>query len=522
MSINATSLAAGVGASVENVQFASSAQNLPRKTLIIGTHLPSASGVVENTPLRVLSPEDAGARFGFGSMLERLVAQSFAGSGGVETWVSPQAEASGAAAAAGSIDFTGSASVLAGTLSLYIAANLVPVNLTAAMTAAQIATAVAAAINAVPWVHVTAAVDGTTAGKVDLTAKSKGPWGNGVTLALNLGFGQALPGGATVAVTAMSGGTGIPSIADALNGLGTGDDANDQWFTDVCHGYGLDTGTLDAISTYVGVGNAATGLYSNTVSRPFRVPTGDTGAGSGGFTTLTTLSGNRLIDRANGIIAVPGSRSHPSEIAAVALGVMAAVNQNVVAQSYNGLQLPGIDPGVYADRWTSDYNNRDLAVKSGISPTRVIAGVVYLQNVVTFYRPVNVPVSSNGYRSMRNISILQNMLFNERLNFSQDKWQGVSIVADTSAVSSTIDRQKARDIDSVIDDLMALAYAFEAKAWIYEAQFTIDRLKLSGAVTIRDGANGFESVLSVILSGEGGILDTKTQFDTSLAVLTNG
>jgi len=123
---------------------------------------------------------------------------------------------------------------------------------------------------------------------------------------------------------------------------------------------------------------------------------------------------------------------------------------------------------------------------------------------------------------MRNISILQNMLFNERLNFSQDKWQGVSIVADTSAVSSTIDRQKARDIDSVIDDLMALAYAFEAKAWIYEAQFTIDRLKLSGAVTIRDGANGFESVLSVILSGEGGILDTKTQFDTSLAVLTNG
>jgi hypothetical protein len=228
----------------------------------------------------------------------------------------------------------------------------------------------------------------------------------------------------------------------------------------------------------------------------------------------------RKTDRANGVIAVPGSYSHPSEIAAQLAGVMARINPDRVAQPYLGLPLVGIHPGATADRWTNDYDNRDLAVKSGISPTRVNSGVVYVQNVCTFYRPDNVPVSSNGYRSMRNIAIIQNMLYNVRLNFEQEKWQGVSIVADVTRVSG-IDREKARDVDSVIDDLVALAGSFESKAWIFEAAFTISRLKQAGAVAIRAGGLGFDSVLSVVFSGEGGIFDTVTEFDTSLAVLLN-
>ena len=95
------------------------------------------------------------------------------------------------------------------------------------------------------------------------------------------------------------------------------------------------------------------------------------------------------------------------------------------------------------------------------------------------------------------------------------------IVANVSAVSNSLDRQKARDVDAVIDDLVALAKSFEGKAWIFEAAFTIDELKKAGAVVIRPGAIGFDNTLSIILSGEGGILDTVTQFDTSVAVLTS-
>lgn len=521
MALNQTSLAAAVGSTVRNVQFQSEALNVPRKILIIGTYDPAKTSVVAETPVQVLSAEDAGDRFGFGSMVHRLAVQAFIGGNGVPVYIQPQAEAGGAVAATGDIDFTGSTGVASGTISLYIAGLAVPVNIAAGTTADNIAAAVVAAVNAEKTLPVSAAVDGVTTAQVNLTAKSKGPWGNDISIDFNLGAGQALPSGVVAAVTDMSAGAGVPTVADALDGLGTGDSANEDFYTDVVHGYGTDTTTLDAISAYVGAGNDFLGLYSKTVSRPFRVLIGDTAAGSSGLAALIAISDVRKTDRASGILSVPGSASHPAEIAAQAIGHMARINQDRAAQHYLGIQLIGIHPGAKADRWTSDYDNRDTAVKSGISPTRVQSGAVFLQNVVTFYRPDNVPVSSNGYRSMRNISIIQNMLQNIRVNFEQEKWQGISIVADTTRVTNTTDRQKARDIDAVKDDLIALARSFESHAWIYTADFTISKLKEAGAVTVRAGGLGFDNVLSVIFSGEGGILDTVVEFDTSLAVLLN-
>ena len=88
-------------------------------------------------------------------------------------------------------------------------------------------------------------------------------------------------------------------------------------------------------------------------------------------------------------------------------------------------------------------------------------------------------------------------------------------------VANVTDRLKTKDIDSVIDDLCALAVSFEGHGWIYTSDFTINELRKPGAVTIRPGGIGFNNILSVLLSGEGCILDTIIQFDTSLAVLTN-
>lgn len=517
--LNSTSLAAGVGVGVVNVQFAPDAQNLPRKIFIVGTYDPAKVGIVADTPQRVLSPEDVGDRYGFGSMVHRLSIQAFRGSAGIETYVIPQEEPGGAAAADGSIDFTDSSGIGAGTLYLYIANLLVRVNIAADMTAGQIATAVAAAVNAIKELPVSAAVDGVAAGQVNFTSKSKGPWGNSITIALNLGAGQTAPVGIVATITGMVGGAGVPDIATALAGLGTGDGANEDGFTDGVHGYGQDSATLDAISEYVGSGNELTGLYAATVGRPFRMLVGDTAAGSSGLSDLITLADGRKLDRASGVIAVPGSASHPAEIAAQAIGHMARINQERVAQSYVDVELIGIHPGARGDRWTSEYDNRNAAVAANVSPTRIRNGVVCMQNVLSFYHPDNVPVASNGYRSMRNIGIIQNILAATRLNFEQAKWQGISIVADTVHVTNTIDRQKARDTDAVKDDLVALAHAFASKAWLFEAAFTIRKLKEPGAVTIRPGGTGFNSILSVIFSGEGGILDTSVEFDTSLAVL---
>lgn len=516
--ITSNSLAAAVGSSVKNVQFKPAAEVVPRKILIIGTGDPTteASNPLD-TPVLVTSAEDVGAKTGFGFMLHRLAVQAFKGSNGIETWIIQQAE--NGAQAAGDIDFTGSTGVLAGTLALYIAGLSVPVAIATGTSADDIAIAVAAAINADSDLPVTAVVNGVTTAQVDITAKSEGLfWGDEISIKLNIKAGDETPTGITSAITTMTGGSGTPDISTALDSLGTGDGANEAFFTDVVHGYGQVTTTLDAISTYVGAGNDFIGLYDKVVHKPFRVLTGDVVTGSGGLSALVALGDGRKEDRANGVIAVPGSASHPSEISAIAIGNMARISNNRPEENYVNVLLDGIDPGDKADRWTSEYNNRDTAVKAGASPTIVKSGAVYMQNVVTFYHPDSVPVTSNGYRSMRNIAILQNILDNVASNFEQEKWTGITIVADTALVGNVTAKSKARDTDSVIDDLVALARSFESLAWIFSAEFTIDQLKIAGAVQIRTGGDGFENTFKVVLSGEGNILDTITEFDTSIAV----
>ena len=520
MPLDVNSKAAGIGSSVSNVQFQPAAENVPRKVLIIATYDPLKTLVVDEVPVQVLSAEDAGDKFEFGFMAHRLAQKVFAGGQGIPVFIQPQSEDGGAVQAAGDVDFTGATGVLAGTLHMYIGGDYVPVAITDTMTAAAIATAAIAAINAKKELPVTALVNATPE-IMDLTAKDSGTYGNFVSIAFNLDVGQEYPTGVVApAITAMTSGATDPDITTALDGLGTGDDANEDFYTDVVHGYGPVAATLNAISTYVGAGNLATGLYAKTVSRPFRALTGDTVAGSAGLAAMVVIADARKTDRANGVISVPDSQSHPSEIAALTIGHMARINQNVGAQHYVDILLEGVWPGDKgSDRWTSQYDNRDTAVKGGISPTRVKSGSVYVQNVITFYRPDSVPVNNNGYREMVNISKLQNMMHTQRQNFEQAKWQGIAIVTDVGRVTSITDRAKARDIDAVKDDMVALYRAWEAKAWIAEAAFSIDALKEAGSVTVRDGSDGFNITTKAVLSGVGNIIDAVIEFDTSFAAL---
>jgi len=521
MPLTASSLANAIGAAAENVQFQSGANVLPRKILLIGTYDPLKTSVVDEVPVLITSSEDAGDKFEFGFMLHRMAKWAFAGSDGIECWCLPQAEVAGAQAT-GDIDFTGSVPTENATLNLYVAGEYVPVSVLTTDTADNIATNVVAAITADNTLPVTAVVNGVTTAQVDFTAKTTGTYGNEIDLSFNWGFQQKFPAGVTAAVTAMTTGSGVPTIADALNGLGTGDDQNENHFTDVIHGYLQDSTTLDSVSSYNGTGNDFVGNYNKLVARPFRSMNGDVAAGSAGLSALITLgNGRRATDRSNGVVAVPGSPNHPVEIACCAMGDMAKTNANNAAESYSGHVLPGIIPGAVADRWTSDYDSRDTAVKAGVSPTIVESGAVVLQNTRTFYHPVGVPVDSNGYASMRNISILQNVLNNVKVNFSQEKWKGITIVNDVTAVTDITARQKARDVSSVLDDLQALAIAFEGLSWVYTAEFTISKFQenLSNYISIRAGGTGFDIIMPIILSGEGGIIDTVVKFDTSLAVL---
>jgi phage tail sheath gpL-like len=513
MALSQSSREAVVGASVDNVIFQPTAEVLPRKILVIGTYDEATyTTVTENVPQLATSPEDVGSKTGFGFMLHRLVKQAYAGSNGIELWWVAQPEDGAAVVATGTITYVGTITE-AGTIYLYVAGIAVPVTVATGDDATAIATATVAAITANDDLPVTAT---SALGVVTVTSKAKGPWGNSISLTFNWGFQEEFPAGLTSAtVVDMASGAGIPDIDDALNGLGTGDDANEDHFTDVVHGYLQDSATLNKVSVYNGVGDTFSGLYSKTVARPFRSLVGDVAAGSSGLSNLVSLGDGRKTDRTNGVIAVPGSPNHPAEVAALAIGIMANINNNRAEQNYIGQILTGVIPGAVADRWTSLYDNRDTAVKAGASPTTIDGGAVIMSSTMSFYHPDSVPASSNGYANMRNISIVQNMLFNVQANFSSENWQGVSLVSDTARVTNIVDRQKARDLEAVKDDLIALANSFEQKAWIYTAAYTIENI----SVQIRTLNNGFDAIMPVILSISGEILDTTIEFDTSIAVL---
>src|SRR5690606_35810890 len=85
-------------------------------------------------------------------------------------------------------------------------------------TAAQVATKIAAAINAAR-LPIVAAVDGVTPAKVNVTARHKGTLGNDQEVTFATDEANVLTA-ANCTVVALTGGSGVPDLAAALANLG--------------------------------------------------------------------------------------------------------------------------------------------------------------------------------------------------------------------------------------------------------------------------------------------------------------
>jgi len=506
--------AAGNLASIRNTVLRPQAEDVPSIIGIIGSY-EAGKTIVDEVPALSLSSASTGSKYGFGSMLHRLHIQAERGSAGrVPVYINPQAETGGAAAGAGEIDFAGSAGILAGTYYLDVGFDLVRVSITDAMSVEDIADAVVAAVNLDTSLNYTATKTAVTF-EVVFTSKTLGVFGNFGILAVNREPGQETPTGITAAFTQPVGGTGLPDIQDALDGLGTGDNANELGVTGLIHGYGQDSTTLDAIRDYVGQGDQLTGLYAKEVARPFYSVTGDNGASGAGLTALLALGALRTTDRANSVFPVPGSNSHQSEIGAQFVGIVERIAMTAAARSYGGQTMSRIDPGDDADRWTNERTNRTLAIQAGISSSKVDGGVVQITDTVTFYHPDSIPATSNIYRELVNIRKIRNILANEKTTFGALTLSKNIIVADVNRVSSITDRQFAIDINIVRSTHFALINSFVKKAWLFEGDFAKENLE----VALRDATDGFNSVIKAILSGVNKITDNQVQADISTAVL---
>jgi phage tail sheath gpL-like len=535
MPILTSSLAVAVGAGVQNVVLQPSANVLTRNIVLIGNYLSTKNGTVtDNIPVQVADDAAAGNLYGFGSVLHRMVLACKVAMGQTVTmWCIPQQEPAGVAATSSTFAISGTATA-AGTFAVYVAGIRYAISVNSGDTAAVVGGNLVTAITADPNCPCSAIGTAT----VSLTAKNKGLWGNYIAVALNQLPGDGLPAGITCVVTALTGGTLVGTLQNALNALGVGSNQNilpnGQQATDIVVGFAGANATIDqtsetAIATWNGLANVnpPNGNFDHLVAKPVRWLFGDTTSGASVPSADTTFATTNFYDRGGGIIAAPGSNTHPVELACAAIGVLAKMHAYDAAYGPAYAILPGVDPGYVAaqagNRWTDQYLQRDNAVKGGITPTRVIGGNTVLQNVVTFYScNTTVPTTSNGYRSMRNISVEQNLLSSAMINFSGPKWQGFKVVSDTNLVTDPTAKQTARDTGSVIEDWIALIKSWMGYGWIYEIDKAIASVAAAGAVTVRTGADGFVSTFNVILSGEGNILDGTINFDVSIAILSVG
>lgn len=200
----------------DNSKAISGLVNMPQRILLVAPML--ATGTATANALLQVSSSTAGiAALGRGSIGAAMIAALFAVTDTIETWIVPVADAAGGAQATGSLVVSGTPTA-AGTINLYVAGQRVQVAVSTSDTAATIAAAIAAAINANPDLPATAASASAT---VTVTSRHKGTLGNDIDLRLNYyPLSEATPTGVTITITAMSGGTGDPSIATALSAIG--------------------------------------------------------------------------------------------------------------------------------------------------------------------------------------------------------------------------------------------------------------------------------------------------------------
>lgn len=274
---------------------------------------------------------------------------------------------------------------------------------------ADIVTAMAAAINGVLAMPVTAAADTTPASEsVDLASKWKGASANDIVVEV-IGSTTA---GTSFAITQPTGGLVNPNIDGALAQVGNVWESMFLNCLDIA-----DTVTLDKYSVF------GEGRWGALTRKPAVVFTGNTATT---VAAATTVSDARKTDRTNSQLVAPGSNDLPFVVAARQLARIAVLANNNPPHDYGSQDATGLTPGADGDQWA--YAARDEAVKKGSSTVEVKDGVVNVSDVVTFYHPDGDPIPA--YRYVVDIVKLQNIIFNLDLIFATKEWDGAPLIPD--------------------------------------------------------------------------------------------
>jgi len=409
-------------AEVDNSQANTGGQN--QCALIIG-QITSAGAAPPNIPLLCQGPNDAITQGGAGSMLALMVQAYLANDSFGTVYYLPLSDAGAATPASGTIVFT-HVPTAAGTISLYVAGQSVSVSVSASEAVIDIATAVAAAINALTSLPVTAATGGTAT--VTITAKNAGLCGNDIDVRLNYRGavnGELTPTGLTYTQTGTSSGGGYllaggatnPTLTTALANLPAG-----VLFDFIASPY-TDATSTAAVSAML---NDATGRWSyaqQLYGGVFMASRGSSG-------TLTTF-GNTFNDQHSSVMGMFDSPTPAWIWAAAVTGAAAA---SLKADPAIPLQTVAFH-GVLAPPVASQFliSQQNTLLWNGISTFTVDqGGVCHIQNLITTYQKNGFSVADDSYLEIETMYTLMYVLrFLKTIVTS--KYSRVKLAADGTA-----------------------------------------------------------------------------------------
>lgn len=360
----------GIFIEIDPSMAVSGPSQMQRKLLLIGQKLPTGTAAV-TTALRFTAGGQADDLFGQGSMLALMAAGTEkvkALYGPVDTWAIALDDLPAGVAASGTFAITG-AVTQSDVLTVYIAGEQVRAAATLGDTATALAAKLAAAINAIPALPVTAVA---AAGDVKVTARNKGLLGNGIELATSYYQEDALPAGITIAVTAMTGGAGNPDVLAALAAI-----TEDQFYSIVdpyTDSANLATAEADMATRWGGM-NMKTGHIFNSID--------------GTHAALTTFGSGRNSPH----MSTWGLKGCPTwaPVRAAAWAAVCEYHGAIdPALPLRNLVVPGVKPPRLKDRFT--FDERNLLLFDGISTTSVDAG----GNVILSRTITNYQKSTNG------------------------------------------------------------------------------------------------------------------------------
>lgn len=357
-------------------------------TLIIGQQLDTALQA-PGVPFLASSVSTVGGLCGYGSMVHAMMAAYLKNDTAGKIYILPLADGKATVAASGTITFT-SAATASGTLSVYIAGERVQIAVLNTDAIADVATALAAEINATTRLPVKAAA---AAGVVTLTAKNKGAHGNQIDVRLNFGgsaAGESTPTGLAVTVAAMTGGSGTPALDDALANYG------DKGADFIINPY-TDSTSLNAVKAWLsdstGRWSYASQLYGHAL-----------GVISGTYGELTA-AGEARNDQHASLIGVYDSPTPPWVWAAAVYGSAAVSLRNDPGRPLQTLAVSGVLAPPLPSRF--DQPERNNLLYSGIST--VVVGdddTVTLENVITTYQTNSYGDADDSYLEIETLFLL--------------------------------------------------------------------------------------------------------------------